>query len=106
MFHPCAIVVPQSHFLPDAFGERKNGSDGAPEQVAQRGGGVSFCGDIQDLTGHLPVRPVSRVLALARRAGLSDLLRSLPTPVILWLCDMQPFLNFHTQKERLFLRKK
>jgi len=32
-------------------------SDRALEQAAQRGCGVSFCGDVQDPSGHLPVRP-------------------------------------------------
>ena len=32
-----------------------NKGDGALELVAQRGGGVSFYGDIQDLSGCLPV---------------------------------------------------
>ena len=32
--------------------------DGALEQAAQRSGGISFYGDIQDLSGHLPVWPI------------------------------------------------
>ena len=43
--------------------------DGVLEQVAQRGCGVSFSGDIQDPPGRGPVQP-----------ALGDPQRSLPTP--------------------------
>jgi len=37
---------------------RKNFFTRTLEQFAQRGIGVSFCGDIQEPSGHLPVRPI------------------------------------------------
>ena len=46
--------------------------DGALEQAAQGGCGFSFSGDIQDLSGCLPVQPVVGGL-LCRGAGLDDL---------------------------------
>ena len=56
--------------------------DGEVEQVAQRGCGVSFYEDIQDLFGCLPVGPIVEYLLL-QGVRLDDLLRSLPTHVIL-----------------------
>ena len=40
--------------------------DGALEQVAQRGWGLSFSGDIQDPPGCIPVQPALSEPALAR----------------------------------------
>ena len=57
--------------------------DGALEQSAQRGCGVSFSGDIQDP----PVQPAVGDPASAGGVGLDDPQRSLPTPTILWFCD-------------------
>ena len=45
--------------------------DGALEQAAQGGYGFSFSGDIQDLSGHLPVQPAVGGL-LCRGVGLND----------------------------------
>ena len=55
-------------------------SDGALEQAAQRGCGVSFYGDIQDSSGCLLVQPI---VGNSRGVGLDDHLRSLPIPAIL-----------------------
>jgi len=52
------------------------------EQVALRGCGISFYGDIQDSSGCLPVQPIVGNL-LFQGAGLDDLLRFLPTAAIL-----------------------
>jgi len=57
--------------------------NGALEQAAQRGCGVSFSGDIQDPAGHCPVQPVLGDPASAGEVGLGDPQRSLPTPNIL-----------------------
>ena len=61
--------------------------DGALEQAAQGGCGVSFSGDIQDTPGQGPVQAFCRWPCFGRRVGLDDPQRSLPTPTILWLCD-------------------
>ena len=42
-------------------------------QVTQRGCGVSFFGDIQDPSGHLPVRPTYCREAALAGVGLDDL---------------------------------
>ena len=60
--------------------------DGALEQVAQRGGGFSFSGDIQTLPGQGPVQPALGDTALAGGLDLDDPQRSLPIPNILWFC--------------------
>jgi len=57
--------------------------DGALEQAAQGGCGVSFSGDIQDLPGQGPVQPAVGDPASAGGVGLADPQRSLPTPNIL-----------------------
>ena len=57
--------------------------DGALEQAAQGGCGVSFSGDIQDPPGQGPVQPTVGDPALAGGVGLDDPQRSLPTPNIL-----------------------
>ena len=57
--------------------------DGALEQAAQGGGGVSFSGDIQDPPGQGPVQPAVGDPASAGGVGLGDPQRSLPTPTIL-----------------------
>ncbi|GAB0207908.1 mitochondrial enolase superfamily member 1 [Grus japonensis] len=57
--------------------------DRALEQVAQRGCGVSFSGDIQNPPGCNPVQPALGEPALAEGVGLDDLQRCLPTPTIL-----------------------
>jgi len=46
--------------------------DGALEQAAQRGCGVPFSGDIQDLPGCSPPQPTVGILLLAGGAGLDD----------------------------------
>jgi len=57
--------------------------DGALEQVAQGGCGVSFSGDIRDPPGQGPVQPAVGDPASAGGFGLDDPQRSLPTPNIL-----------------------
>ena len=57
--------------------------DGALEQAAQGGCGVSFSGDIQNPPGCCPVQPAVGDPALAGAAGIDDSQRSLPTPSIL-----------------------
>ena len=57
--------------------------DGALEQAAQGGCGVSFSGDIQDLPGQGPVQPAVGDPCFGRGGGLDDPQRSLPTPTIL-----------------------
>jgi len=57
--------------------------DGALEQAAQGGCGVSFSGDIQDPPGQGPVQPAIGDPALAGGVELDDPQRSLPTPTIL-----------------------
>jgi len=57
--------------------------DGALEQAAQGGCGVSFSGDIQDPPGQDPVQPAVGDPASAGGVGLDDPQRSLPTPTIL-----------------------
>jgi len=52
------------------YGQSKG--DGALEQVAQRGYGVSFSGEVQDPPGCLPVQPGLGSL-LCRAVGLDDL---------------------------------
>ena len=61
----------------------KGKGDGALEQAAQGGCGVSFSGDIQDPPGQGPVQPAVGDPALAGGVGLDDPQRSLPTPAIL-----------------------
>jgi len=56
--------------------------DGALEQVAQRGCGFSFSGDIQDLAGQGPVQPALGD-CFSSGVGLGDPQRCLPTPNIL-----------------------
>ena len=56
--------------------------DGALEQAAQGGRGVSS-GDIQDPPGHGPVQPALGRPCFSRGVGLDDPQRSLPTPTIL-----------------------
>jgi len=55
--------------------------DRALEQAAQRGG-VSFYGDIQDLSEHIPVQTFVGT-SFSSRVGLDDLLRCLPTLAVL-----------------------
>ena len=71
-------------------------AEGALEQAVQRGCGFSFSGDIQDLTGRGPVQPaVGDPAWTGRGVGLDDPQRSLPTPNILWFCDLVSlFVNF------------
>ena len=57
--------------------------DGALEQAAQGGCGVSLSGDIQDPPGRSPVQPAVGDPASAGGVGLDDPQRSLPTPNIL-----------------------
>jgi len=57
--------------------------DGALEQAAQRGCGVSFSGDIPEPPGQGPVQPALGEPALEGGVGLDDPQRSLPTPTIL-----------------------
>jgi len=57
--------------------------DGALEQAAQGGCGVSFSGDIQDPPGHGPGAACCRWPCFGRGVGLDDPQRSLPTPTIL-----------------------
>ena len=56
--------------------------DGVLAEAAQGGCGFSFSGDIQDPPGCLPVQPEAGGL-LCREAGLDDLWRYLPAPIIL-----------------------
>ena len=57
--------------------------DGALEQAAQGGCGVSCSGDIQDPPGQGPVQPAVGDPASAGGFGLDDPQRSLSTPTIL-----------------------
>ena len=64
--------------------------DGALEQASQRGCGVSFSGDIQDLPGQGPVQPALGDPALA--GGLDQTthrgpFQPLPFCVTLWFCE-------------------
>ena len=68
--------------------------DGALEQAAQGGCGVSFSGDIQDLPGQGPVQPTVGDPALAVGARLNDPQRSLPVRNILWFCDYLSYNSF------------
>jgi len=61
-------------------------SDGALEQAAQGGCGVSFSGDVQDPSGRGPVQPAVGDPASAGGVGLDDPQRSVPTPNILRFC--------------------
>jgi len=73
---PEAQEVPSEHeedLLPSE-------GDGALEQVAQGGCGVSFSGGIQDPPGQHPVQPAVGDPASAGAVGLDDAQRSLPTP--------------------------
>ena len=63
--------------------------DGALEQAAQGGCGVSFSGDIQHLPGQGPLQPTVGDPASGRGFGLDDPQRSLPTRTILWFCDFE-----------------
>ena len=60
--------------------------DGALQQAAQRGCGVSFSGDIQNLWMR-SCATCSRWPCFGRVFGLDDPQRSLPTPTILWFCN-------------------
>lgn len=55
------------------------------EEDAQRDCGVSSCGGIQNLIGHGHGQSALTQLAISRVVGLSNLQRSLPTSIILWL---------------------
>jgi len=57
--------------------------DGALEQAAQGGCGVSFSGGIQDLPGQGPLQPALGDPASTGRVELDDPQRSPPTPTIL-----------------------
>ena len=71
--------------------------DGALEQAAQGGCGVSFSGDIQNSPGHGPVQPALGDPALSGGIGLDDLQRSLPTPNIHWFCDSVKYVLINSQ---------
>ena len=62
--------------------------DGALEQAAQRGCGVSFSGDIQGPPGRGPMQPaLGGWPCFGRGGGPDDPQRTLPTPNILWFCE-------------------
>jgi len=66
----CAINIGSS--TPIYEGTSSHKGDRALEQVAQGGSGFSFSGDIEDLSGRLPVQPAVESL-LCRGVGLNDL---------------------------------
>ena len=65
----------------------------ALEQVAQRGGGCSITGDVQDQTGQSSEQPdlAVGVPVYCRGAGIHDLQRSLSTQMILQFYELQLF---------------
>lgn len=66
---------------------RKHFEDGQIlEQVAQRGWGVSFLGDIQSPLEQGPAQSALADPALSRDVGLDDLHRGLPTSALLCFC--------------------
>ena len=77
-----AQEVPSEHEEELLYSE----GDGALEQAAQGGCGVSFSGDIPDPPGQGPVQPAVGDPTLAGVLDFHDPQRSLPTPNILWFC--------------------
>lgn len=59
----------------------------------------SFPGDVQDLSGHSPVRPALSQLAVIGRVNWTDLQRSLSSPVI--LCFQSEFGELFVQRQKL-----
>jgi len=69
--------------------ECRSEGDGALEQVAWRGCGVSFSGDIPDPPGCGP-GSLLYVTLLQQAFGLGDPQRCLPTPAMLGFCETWP----------------